>query len=319
MRTLFHNPRLFLAGHRPGAPGSGLAWNKFLAERRVRIRRFRFGAAATLSCRQTGLVWSLLAILGACQSSPPPTSSLPSAGAPPAPAVAAPQPVTDGPPEFIPHDLSQLPDPTPVNEPKSATGNPPSYSVFGKTYYTLDTAAGYQDTGLASWYGRKFHGRRTSSGETFDTLKLTAAHPTLPIPSYVEVTNLENGRRMVVRVNDRGPFHEGRIIDLSYAAAVKLGFADAGTARVRVVALNDLPELYLQAGAFRRIRDADLLRGELERLTGKPARVVRTAHRTPYRVRLGPLEGEREAERLQALIALADHGVPEIYYGETQD
>lgn len=226
--------------------------------------------------------------------------------------------MTDGPPEFIPHDLNRLPDPVPVNEPKSATGNPPSYSVFGKTYYTLDSAAGYEATGLASWYGRKFQGRRTSSGETFDTLKLSAAHPTLPIPSYVEVTNLENGRRMVVRVNDRGPFHEGRIIDLSYAAAVKLGFADKGTARVRVTAVHDLPVLYLQAGAFRRIRDANRLRGTLEQLTGKPARVVRTDDETPYRVRLGPLDGEREAERLQALIAMADHGVPEIYYGEAQ-
>ena len=254
----------------------------------------------------TGFVGALFLVLAGCQSgSPPPAST----GTPP---------VTDGPPEHIPYDLSQLPDPVPVDEPKSATGNPPSYSVFGKTYYTLDTAAGYEATGSASWYGRKFQGRRTSSGEPFDTLKLSAAHPTLPIPSYVEVTNLDNGRRIVVRVNDRGPFHDGRIIDLSYAAAVKLGFADAGTARVRVVALHDLPVLYLQAGGFRKSRDAYRLRGALERLTGKPARVVRTDDEPPYRVRLGPLDGEREAERLQALIAMADHGVPEIYYGETQ-
>ncbi len=271
-------------------------------------------------CRVSTSKWlcgfgcALLLTLAGCQSSHPP----PSGPAPPSSGPASPT-VTDGPPEFIPHDLSRLPDPVPVNEPKSATGNPPSYSVFGKTYYTLDSAVGYEATGSASWYGRKFQGRRTSSGEPFDTLKLTAAHPTLPIPSYVQVTNLENGRQMVVRVNDRGPFHEGRIIDLSYAAAVKLGFADKGTARVRVVALHDLPELYLQAGAFRQVRDADRLRGALERLTGKPARVVRTGDKTPYRVRLGPLDGEREAERLQALIAMADHGVPEIYYGEAQD
>ena len=248
----------------------------------------------------------LVLALAACQASGPPPSGT---GSPP---------ISDGPPEHIPYDLSRLPDPVPVIEPKSATGNPPSYSVFGKTYHTLDSAAGYEATGSASWYGRKFQGRRTSSGETFDTLKLTAAHPTLPIPSYVEVTNLENGRRIVVRVNDRGPFHDGRIIDLSYAAAVKLEFADAGTARVRVRALHDLPVLYLQAGAFRRIRDADRLRGVLERLTGRPARVVRTDAEIPYRVRLGPLDGEWEAERLQALIAMADHGVPEIYYGEAQ-
>ncbi len=256
---------------------------------------------------RTGLFCLALLVLAGCQSSGPP------------PVRGGTPPLSDGPPEHVPYDLSALPDPVPVDEPKSATGNPPSYSVFGKTYYTLETAAGYDATGSASWYGRKFQGRRTSSGEPFDMLKLTAAHTTLPIPTYVEVTNLENGRRVVVRVNDRGPFHDGRIIDLSYAAAVKLGFADAGTARVRVVALQDLPELYLQAGAFRQIGDAHRLRGALERLTGKPAQVVRTDDEPPFRVRLGPLEGEREAQRLQALIAMADHGVPEIHYGESGD
>ncbi len=253
----------------------------------------------------------LLLTLAACQASgPQPAGENP-------PAAGDGSPVTeDGPPEHIPFDLSRLPDPTPVAEPKSATGNPPSYRVNGKTYRTLDSAAGYEAIGWASWYGRKFQGRRTSSGETFDTLKLSAAHPSLPIPSYVEVTNLENDRRMVVRVNDRGPFHSGRIIDLSYAAAVKLGFAEAGTARVRVVALDNLPTLYLQAGAFRHMEPADSLRGALERLTGKPALVVRTDDDLPYRVRLGPLGGELEAERLQALIATADYGVPEIYYSE---
>ena len=256
-------------------------------------------------------LYSFLLALAACGASGP----VP-AGSGSQPAGNSMPPMVDGPPEHIPYDLSRLPDPIPVDEPKSATGNPPTYRVFGKTYHTLDSAVGYEATGSASWYGRKFQGRRTSSGETFDTLKLTAAHPSLPIPSYVEVTNLENGRRVVVRVNDRGPFHDGRIIDLSYAAAVKLGFADVGTARVRVVALHGLPTLYLQAGAFQKSRHADELRGALERLTGKPARVVRTDDDTPYRVRLGPLNGEREAERLQALIATADYGVPEIYYGE---
>ena len=266
-------------------------------------------------------VWLLLVALAGCQSpGPPPASPAPLPGEPATPPAApSTRPTTDGPPDFIPSDLGQLPDPVPFSEPKSATGNPPSYRVFGKTYHTLDSAAGYRATGLASWYGRKFHGRRTSSGETFDTLKLTAAHPTLPIPSFVEITNLENGRRMVVRVNDRGPFHGGRIIDLSYAAAFKLGFADAGTARVRVVALNDLPMLYLQSGGFGQIGDAHRTRGALEQLTGKPARVVRTGDARPYRVRLGPLDGEREAKRLAALMVVADHGVPEFYYGEGLD
>ncbi len=254
-------------------------------------------------------------VLLACQtSSPPPTR----AGSPTA---TLPSPQVDGPPEQIPDDLGGLPDPIPVAEPKSATGNPPSYSVFGKTYHTLDSGAGYEATGFASWYGSKFQGRRTSSGEAFDTLRLSAAHPSLPIPSYVEVTNLDNGRRIIVRVNDRGPFHEGRIIDLSYAAAVKLGFAKEGTARVRVVALHNLPALYLHAGAFQQAGDAEHLRGVLERLTGKPAQVVRLADqkKSPYRVRLGPLRGEREADRLRALIATADHGVPEFFYGAPPD
>ena len=256
-------------------------------------------------------VCSLVVVLVACQtSSPPPTRAGVSA-------TGAVPPVVDGPPEYIPDDLGRLPDPVPVTEPKSETGNPPSYRVFGKTYRTLDTTAGYDATGWASWYGRKFQGKRTSSGEAFDTLRLSAAHPSLPIPSYVEVTNLENGRRMIVRVNDRGPFHEGRIIDLSYAAAVKLGYAEAGTARVRVVALHGLPALYLHAGAFHRVDDAERLRGALEKLTGKRAQVVRLANENerPFRVRMGPLQGEKEANRLQALIATADHGVPEFFYG----
>lgn len=265
----------------------------------MRLRRNGFAAC----------LWAFVLALGACQAS---GSRSAGQGLP----VTGEAALKDGPPEHIPFDLSQLPDPIPVNEPKSATGNPPSYRVNGKTYHTLESAQGYEATGWASWYGRKFQGRRTSSGETFDTLKLSAAHPSLPIPSYVEVTNLENDRRMVVRVNDRGPFHDGRIIDLSYAAAVKLGFADAGTAKVRVVALDNLPVLYLEAGAFQQIEPAQRLRGALEQLTGKPAEVVGTDDDLPYRVRVGPLDGEREAERLQALIATADHGVPEFYYGE---
>lgn len=263
--------------------------------------------------------WLLALVLAGCQSAavvPPASDGVPQVAPPASDSVPV---LVDGPPEIVPDDLGQLPDPIPVAEPRSRSGNPPTYNVFGKTYRTLDSAAGYEATGRASWYGMKFDGRRTSSGETFDTLRLTAAHPTLPIPSYVEVTNLDNGRHMVVRVNDRGPFHDGRIIDLSYAAAVKLGFADLGTARVRVVALHNLPTLYLQAGAFHEIGNADRLRGELERLTGKPAQVVHTGDDVPYWVRLGPLNGEREAERLRALLATADHGVLELYYEEPLD
>lgn len=222
--------------------------------------------------------------------------------------------LADGPPLSIPRDLSRLPDPVPVTEPKSATGNPPSYQVMGRTYHVLDSAAGFEQVGLASWYGRKFHGRRTSSGEPYDMLELTAAHTSLPIPTYVEVTNLDNQRRAIVRVNDRGPFHDDRIIDLSYAAAVKLGFAELGTARVRVLSLEGAPEIYLQLDPVPKLAEADRLREALRELTGKPAQVVRTAEDPAYRVQLGPLDGEQEAKRLQALLTAADYGVPAIHW-----
>lgn len=140
----------------------------------------------------------------------------------------------DGPPLFCRPDPDDLADAVPRIEPKSRYGNPSSYKVFGKRYHVLPSSAGYVKRGLASWYGRKFHGRRTSSGETYDMCAMTAAHRSLPLPTYVRVINLDNGRGITVRVNDRGPFHPNRIIDLSYAAAVKLGMAEQGTARVEV-------------------------------------------------------------------------------------
>ena len=142
----------------------------------------------------------------------------------------------DGPGQ--PHLLQTGAHELPRNLPKSRIGNPESYRVFGKQYYVLDSAAGYQATGVASWYGSKFHGRKTSSGEVYDMYSMTAAHRSLPLPTFVEVTNLENGARLTVKVNDRGPFHDDRLIDLSYAAAARLGMLDKGTARVRVTALT---------------------------------------------------------------------------------
>ena len=184
-------------------------------------------------------------------------------------------------------DISQLPEPVPKKEPRSRYGNPESYSVWGKTYQVLPQADGYVAEGKASWYGQKFHGHRTSSGESFDMYQFTAAHRSLPLPTYARVTNLDNGKSLVVRVNDRGPFHEDRIIDLSWAAAVRLGIEQAGTGRVRVEAISsqqqpdgpsstvptavraavDSPppdtakaaegaELYLQAGAFQALDSA---------------------------------------------------------------
>ncbi|HKJ03845.1 MAG TPA: septal ring lytic transglycosylase RlpA family protein [Longimicrobiales bacterium] len=143
------------------------------------------------------------------------------------------------PSEDLPEDdLDAIPDAVPREEPLSRYGNPGEYEVFGETYRVLDSSEGYVAEGLASWYGEEFQGKRTSSGETYDMYLMTAAHRTLPIPTYVEVTNLENGRVVVVRVNDRGPFHPDRVIDLSYVAARKLGIVGAGTARVRVRALE---------------------------------------------------------------------------------
>ncbi|MEZ5560866.1 MAG: septal ring lytic transglycosylase RlpA family protein [Pseudomonadales bacterium] len=219
---------------------------------------------------------------------------------------------TDGPPLQAPPDLARLPDPVPRKEPPSARGNPGSYSVNGQTYRVMDSAAGYYATGVASWYGRKFHGRLTSSGEPYDMFKLTAAHRSLPIPTYVKVTNLDNGLSTVVRVNDRGPFHSDRIIDLSYAAAVKLGFADHGTARVRLQSIEEPPAYFLQAGAFRDLAAADALKDALTRLTGQPAYVVRVSDDKLFRVRLGPVFGRPEALRLQALITASDYDAPLI-------
>ena len=144
--------------------------------------------------------------------------------------------VPDTVPDEVP-DVDAIPEPVVRDEPRARTGNR-DYVVLGRKYRVLDDAEGYVEEGTASYYGKKFHGRRTSSAEVYDMYAFTAAHRTLPLPSYARVTNLDNGRSIIVRVNDRGPFHSNRIIDLSYAAAVKLGYRDRGTARVRVEAVT---------------------------------------------------------------------------------
>jgi rare lipoprotein A len=145
----------------------------------------------------------------------------------------------DGPGDFPgQHTPVTIPDATPRAEPLSRYGNPKHYEVYGKRYYVQKSSKDFRPHGIASWYGKQFHGRRTSSGETYDMYEMTAAHKTLPLPTYVKVTSQRNGRSIVVRVNDRGPFHSKRIIDLSYAAAVKLGIANSGTAPVSIEAIN---------------------------------------------------------------------------------
>lgn len=184
----------------------------------------------------------------------------------------------DGPGENPPANLASIPDAVPKREPPHRFANRP-YTVFGASYVPIAASQPYKERGLASWYGRRFHGQKTSSGETYDMYAMSAAHKTLPIPSYARVTNLANGRSVVVRINDRGPFHSDRIIDLSYAAAYKLGFASAGSARVEVEAIGpeeapvekkpeqqearqeaDEKGVYLQMGAFSAKQNAEDLR-----------------------------------------------------------
>lgn len=135
-------------------------------------------------------------------------------------------------------NASAVPDAVPRADALSHYGNPTSYKVGGRRYYVMRSAKGYDKTGYASWYGTKFHGQRTSSHEPYNMYSMTAASPVLPIPTYVQVTNLANGKSAIVKVNDRGPFHSNRIIDLSYAAAAKLGYANRGTAMVRVTSIT---------------------------------------------------------------------------------
>lgn len=144
---------------------------------------------------------------------------------------------SDGPPQEK-MDSNKIKDAVPRVEQKSRGGNSESYSVFGKKYRVLSSAKGFSERGEASWYGKKFHGRLTANGERYDMYEMTAAHKNLPLPTYVQVKNLENGRKIIVRVNDRGPFHGGRIIDLSYAAATKIGMLKKGVAKVEITAIN---------------------------------------------------------------------------------
>ena len=206
-----------------------------------------------------------------------------------------------------------VPDAVPRPDPILAVGNKSPYTVNGVTYEIMDDAHGYIEEGIASWYGTKFHGRKTSNGEIFDLYAATAAHKTLPIPGYVLVTNLENGRSITVRVNDRGPFHADRIIDLSYGAAVKLGYMENGTARVRVERLNIMgvddrrdatagQYRYLQLGAFGSEASAQRMKGELEQLISAPVFVseVASGETLLYRVRIGPVADADEMAAVQA-------------------
>ncbi len=209
----------------------------------------------------------------------------------------------DGPPavSIKPEDVR---DAEPRPEPRARYGNNSPYEVFGKKYYVLDSAKGYRQRGTASWYGSKFHGRRTSSGEPYDMRLATAAHKTLPLPSYAEVTNLDNGRKVIVKINDRGPFKDDRLIDLSYGAALRLGMIGTGTAHVEVrvidssgadaLATGDTAGTWLQAGAFGKRESAESLARQLTRSDLKPVSIHDDDRL--FRVWLGPYTSDNEIE-----------------------
>jgi rare lipoprotein A len=234
----------------------------------------------------------------------------------------------DGPPDSIPDNLASIPDAVPRDEPFHRFANRP-YTVFGRTYVPVVNKDPHKQRGTASWYGKKFHGQKTASGEPYDMFAMTAAHPTFPIPSYARVTNLKTRQWVVVRVNDRGPFHSNRVIDLSYAAAARIGIAGPGSGQVEVERVFESPEpqasvaqtlpppvqiavetpvvveesagLWLQLGAFSSRDGADSFREKVVRELSWLYEPVQVSPRDGlHRVRLGPYRNREEA------LAIAD-------------
>ncbi len=246
----------------------------------------------------TALAIAISLSLAACHTLPLPHAWPPPISSPPATPPAA-----------------SIPDAIPRWEAHSHDGNPPFYEVYGKRYYVLSTSNGYIEQGIASWYGPGFHAERTSSGERYDMYGMTAAHKTLPLPAYVRVTNLENNRSIIVRVNDRGPFVGNRLIDLSYTAAAKLDMLQAGTAIVEVrvidsaqrtvtpVPMVNHPSFFVQAGAFSEPANAEKLAQKL-RADGYGQVLVRAPEngRRVYRVQIGPVSGVNEFDRIVAAL-----------------
>ncbi|MDP2265505.1 MAG: septal ring lytic transglycosylase RlpA family protein, partial [Thiobacillus sp.] len=227
---------------------------------------------------------------------------------PPAPPPAAKSGgyyLDDGPEANPPPNLDVIPDAVPRAEPLHRFANR-TYTVLGNTYTPKTERRTHREEGLASWYGRRFHGKKTASGERYDMYAMTAAHPTLPIPSYVRVTALNNGKSVVVRINDRGPFHSSRVIDLSYTAAHKLGYLGKGHARVRVESIDpdakenqgeaSIDGLYLQVGAFSQPENAQKLLERIKReLELDDARIQVVLTGSLHRVQIGPYVSEDAA------------------------
>lgn len=289
------------------------------------IKPLRGGSGAIVVCL-------VMALLAACSSSSVHRGS-------PAPGGKL-RPAQDGAPDYF-QDVSRIPDAVPV--PHNGAYKAAPYAVLGRNYTPMQDGRSYREAGLASWYGTKFHGQLTANGEEYDLYGMTAAHKTLPLPSYVRVTNLDNQRSIIVRVNDRGPFHSDRIIDLSYAGAVKLGFAERGTARVKVEGIDPVvwqqqnspgqrmqaqPQvtspaartaalqggLYLQLGAFASDQAAEQLKNQAQGLVQTPVFIspVKVDARTLHRVRLGPVESHDEAQQLMERLRLANLGTPAL-------
>ena len=225
-------------------------------------------------------------------------------------------------------DVSNIPNAVP-RAPEGEVKAAP-YTLLGKTYKPLSTAAGYSAVGTASWYGKKFHGYKTSNGEIYDMYGMSAAHKILPLPSYARVTNLANGRSVIVRVNDRGPFHGKRLIDLSWAAAKKLGYQGKGTARVRIEGIDTSPEgllafhkasqkpvksgtdaddlVYLQVAALSSEVGANNLKQKIRAEMNVPVQVIGGANDKLFRVRMGPFSSDQELLKTQNKLVKLDIG-----------
>ena len=250
-----------------------------------------------------------------------------------------------------PVSVNHIPDAVPRVEPRTIAGNKSPYTVLGKTYRVIGAPENYKAEGFASWYGKKFHGHKTSNGEIYNMYGMTAAHKSLPIPSYVRVTNKNNGISAIVRINDRGPFHEGRVIDLTYTAAKKLGFVDQGTAPVIVEYIDpvkynktalpvdsatntsvlqasvagqpkapqpkhsggyEIPaNTYLQVGAFSKRESAETLQHTLQSVTQYPVNIYASDTSRWFRVRIGPLKDNLDVILLRN--KLADNQLPEAH------
>ena len=218
-------------------------------------------------------------------------------------------------------DSNQPVQKTTKSQKRSSRGNPPFYEVFGERYYVLNTSTGYRERGIASWYGKDFHGKKTSNGEIYNMYAMTAAHKTLPLGTFVRVHNLENNRRVEVRVNDRGPFVRGRIIDLSHTAANEIGIIGSGTARVEVIALatpaatdGGKPRSYepvdlysgnftFQIGAFANRENAKRLTAKLnEKYSNAHIKVYDRGDQVFYRVRVGKFTTLKQAEAQESIL-----------------